>query len=380
VGKLGSQIPIDGTGDFNVSRPASNGFAGTRINENGLIENVDADVPRLDFTNGCGELLPEPQSVNLITFPRSFGNSYWTKTGARIEGDLSTEGAEKIVNGTFDTDTGWTKGARWTIAAGVARFDYISPSNLTAAIASLTIGNYYKMTFTISDCSTLARIYFPTEGIWRSLTNGTYTYYYYSATTSFAINAASDASHSAFSIDNVSVKEVTGFASPHVQYPTSGFKMVATAVNGVVQRITTGTNALPYSNGIWIKRVLGTGQVSLIGVNNVDVPITLTTEWVLYKSTVTSTSVNIYSGVKLATSGDEVMIAFAQLEQRASATSLMMPVTEGSTQQRNTDVVTVNPPTGTAQILEMINGVDVSRTVATPYTVSLNRIQKITMQ
>jgi len=396
AGKLHSIKPIDGTGDFTVSRPASSGFAGTRINEDGLIENVDADVPRIDFTNGCGELLTEPQSVNLITYPRSFDNAYWTKSNVEVSAD-STFGDEKIINGAFDTDTNWTKSTNATINGGVATLTansgnvYIQQTNLWGA--NTFNKKHIRVTYTVtqntlnagdlkiggfggSDFINTIFLIPKTVGthnidlqVLGSINENSITIYIQSGSTSGLI-----------SLDDISIKEVKSFPSPHVQYPTSAFKLVATSANGFIRKITTGINASPYSNIFWIKRLVGTGQVSLIGVNNVDMPITLTTEWQLFSSTVTSTSTSIYSGVKLATSGDEVMIAFAQLEQQSYATSLMMPVTEGSTQQRNADVVTVNPPTGTTQILEMINGVDISRTVATPYTVSLNRIQKITMQ
>jgi len=47
--------------DFDVTRNTT----ATRINEQGLIENVAANVPRRDFLNGgCGELLVEPQRTN----------------------------------------------------------------------------------------------------------------------------------------------------------------------------------------------------------------------------------------------------------------------------------------------------------------------------
>jgi len=40
----------------------------TRVNEQGLIESVAANVPRRDFLNGgCGELLVEPQRTNFWT-------------------------------------------------------------------------------------------------------------------------------------------------------------------------------------------------------------------------------------------------------------------------------------------------------------------------
>lgn len=60
--KLYSQLPVDGTGDLTFSR----GSTATRVNSSGLIEDVGANVPRLDYSDGsCPSLLLEPQSTNL---------------------------------------------------------------------------------------------------------------------------------------------------------------------------------------------------------------------------------------------------------------------------------------------------------------------------
>jgi hypothetical protein len=59
-----------------------------------------------------------------------------------------------ITNGTFDTDTDWTKGTGWTISGGSASCDgtQTSSSDLTQT-GVLSIGNYYKITFTLSNCT-----------------------------------------------------------------------------------------------------------------------------------------------------------------------------------------------------------------------------------
>ena len=78
---------------------------------------------------GCPSLLLEPSSTNLITQSEAFGNSYWTKSGASIEGDASTAGAEKLVNGDFATDSGWSKGTSWTISGFKANYDGVNNAN-----------------------------------------------------------------------------------------------------------------------------------------------------------------------------------------------------------------------------------------------------------
>ena len=76
AGKLYSVIPNSGAGDFTVTGDAE-GDA-TRVNSQGLIETVNANVPRLDypFINGvvqdCPHLLLEPQRTNLLTYSEDF--------------------------------------------------------------------------------------------------------------------------------------------------------------------------------------------------------------------------------------------------------------------------------------------------------------------
>jgi len=64
-----SQIPIDGTGDFTVTRATSPTTGqSTRVNALGLIETVADNVPRLDYPigGGCPALLVEPAATNGI--------------------------------------------------------------------------------------------------------------------------------------------------------------------------------------------------------------------------------------------------------------------------------------------------------------------------
>jgi hypothetical protein len=57
-------------------------------------------------------------------------------------------GPDVVVNGGFDTDTVWTKGAGWVIAAGVATATGAS-GNLSQSVI-LTLGVLYELEFTIS--------------------------------------------------------------------------------------------------------------------------------------------------------------------------------------------------------------------------------------
>ena len=73
AGVLYSILPQNGTGDFNVSRNS----VATRLNSNGLIEEVGSNVPRIDYTNGTPVLLTEPQRTNLVTYNNDLTNPNW---------------------------------------------------------------------------------------------------------------------------------------------------------------------------------------------------------------------------------------------------------------------------------------------------------------
>jgi hypothetical protein len=76
--KLYSVLPTDGTGDFTTSRAS----VATRVNENGLIEEVASNVPRLDYSDGtCPSLLLEPSATNLIVQSEDFSDASWVKLG-----------------------------------------------------------------------------------------------------------------------------------------------------------------------------------------------------------------------------------------------------------------------------------------------------------
>jgi len=72
-----SVLPSDGSGDFTFDRV--NGLA-TRINKEGLLEEVANDTPRLDYSNGtCPVLLLEKEKTNLVSYSESPSRIEWSK-------------------------------------------------------------------------------------------------------------------------------------------------------------------------------------------------------------------------------------------------------------------------------------------------------------
>jgi len=81
LNKVYSVLPTDGSGDLDFARTST----ATRVNQNGLIEEVAIGVPRLDYTDGgCPSLLLEPASINLITYSEDYSNASWAKSNLTV--------------------------------------------------------------------------------------------------------------------------------------------------------------------------------------------------------------------------------------------------------------------------------------------------------
>ena len=380
AGKVYSVLPESGVGDFTFTRASE----ATRINSAGLLEVEATGVPRLEYplidgvVNGCPSLLLEPQATNLITYPISFGNPYWTKSGATIEGDPSTAGAEQVVNGDFATDTDWTKGTGWSIGGGVASCDGTQTAiTVLNQIGTYTINKTYKITYTIVSITTGSiDVRFQGGGATvvgaNRTTSGTYTDYLTSTgNTSFRFRA-----NSTFigTIDNVSVKEVQGYSSPSVDFPTSAFKLVEDTSTGRHEtqapssssgdlafsffakkgensfiQITNGKDASAYANFDLNLGVVGSSNVytpTIIDYGNgwyrciAAINAALSINYARIGLITSSTSARVESYTGDGTSG--VYLFMSQLEQGSYATSptLTSLSAEGTTTTRVAETCT----------------------------------------
>ena len=83
---LNSVLPSDGIGDFRFSRSGT----ATRINSQGLIEEVGDGVSRLNYpmidgvVKGCPHHILEPQRINLLPYSQDFSNAAWSKSNVTI--------------------------------------------------------------------------------------------------------------------------------------------------------------------------------------------------------------------------------------------------------------------------------------------------------
>ena len=104
--KVYSVLPTNGDADLTFDR----NNIGTRVNKNGLIEQVATDVPRLDYSDGsCPSLLLEPASTNLALYSEDFSQSDW-----------SVFDVSKSANSVVSPD-GTLNGARLTALSGTNR-------------------------------------------------------------------------------------------------------------------------------------------------------------------------------------------------------------------------------------------------------------------
>ena len=317
--KVYSVLPNNGDGDFTFNRDSS----ATRVGQNGLIQTV----------------------------------GYF--------------GSELITNGDFATDSDWTKGTSWTISGGVANYDNVASQGFYQAKVLLA-SVVYKVTFDYTGTGQIG-FYGTSNG---SNVLKTYTNYAGGSNTIYITPTSTTSSFTlwgnvtgAFTVDNVSVKEVLG-DQPRLNYDIS---------NGVVQSCPSlllepaSTNLVPYSENfsLWVQygsptivqniispdgtlngsnitrgsnqtplrysgiTTLGTeytfslyakkGSIDTMVLDigdETNVSFTLTDEWQRFTITQTPTTythIDISFGTSV--SGDSIYIWGAQLEQLSYATS-----------------------------------------------------------
>ena len=166
-GVLNSVKPSNGNGDFDFTR----GSSATRVNEQGLVE----DVQILS-----GELVQN--------------------------GDFEQIGSELVTNGGFDTDSDWVKQNGWSIENSLAIFSgTVSAYRKLYQENILTIGKIYKLTFDIVSINSGSIKNFSQSSPTSYSTIGTKTEYFTATYDDLFLEPTTDAD---LTIDNVSVKEV----------------------------------------------------------------------------------------------------------------------------------------------------------------------------
>lgn len=145
--KLYTIKPNDGTGDLTVLRNTS----ATRIDENGNIVDVSANVARIDYANGSAAILSEPQRTNLV-YPSDiattqvravtavahtlsfYGTGTVTLSGA-FSGSLIGTGTKNRVFLTFTPTAG---NMTLTVSGSVTNWQLEAGSNATSLIKTVS--------------------------------------------------------------------------------------------------------------------------------------------------------------------------------------------------------------------------------------------------
>ena len=111
-----------------------------------------------------------------------------------------------VTNGTFDTDTNWTKGTGWTISGGVATKVGADNTSIYQDLDT-NIGSSYLLSFTVvADGGTLRSIINGVTLNFEAVGTYTRTFVASSSTTAILFNGGSFGANG--SIDNISVFEV----------------------------------------------------------------------------------------------------------------------------------------------------------------------------
>ena len=164
-----------------------------------------------------------------------------------------------VTNGDFATDSDWVKGGGWSIAGGKATSDGGGGSAaLRTAPLSISNGNNYQVEFEVTDFTSGGfKVYLGDNGVDDSLvvdginSVGTYSFKHRVANSSnnyLVFRNAGDLGTPLFSIDNVSVKQVT---SGDLYFDRgSSATQTRNASDGNIESVGLNIPRLDYSGGV----------------------------------------------------------------------------------------------------------------------------------
>ena len=154
--KVYSVLPSNGDGDFTFTREGASGQPNsTRVNKDGLIEEVNSNVPRLDYSDGsCPSLLLEPSSTNLITYSEDF--SQWESSNVSVLDNFTvspsgTQNASKFTfngttNGRVEKNISVVNGTQYTFSVWLKNDDLADPTQVWIGLSTSNQGEYVTVT------------------------------------------------------------------------------------------------------------------------------------------------------------------------------------------------------------------------------------------
>lgn len=120
---------------------------------------------------------------------------------------------------------------------------------------------------------------------------------------------------------------------------TGAFTVTATAANGTLQQAPTVTAGVALTGSIWIRRRIGSGNISVRVGELTTLLVTVTSDWVRVDKTNTPTSIFGRFAIYIATSGDAVDIWGAQLEVGSTPSSYIPTTTAAVTRAADVPVM-----------------------------------------
>jgi len=167
----------------------------------------DGVTTLVDVSAGTGSYVYEIRAVTSI-LTLNLGNSSSTSGHIRFYDNIQVRESmpEKVQNGTFDSDTGWTKGTGWSIGSDVATCDGEAFTTLVQEDI-FELGKMYILTYTVTarTAGTIRIQAGATTGIFRNSVN-TFTETL-QCTDNTNLTFYSESFNG--SIDNISVKEIS---------------------------------------------------------------------------------------------------------------------------------------------------------------------------
>ena len=247
---------------------------------------------------------------------------------AWTNGYIGTLGSELVTNGTFGTDvSGWTAGAGATITwvSGEAQVAGASATKWAYQTITTVIGKRYVFNYKQTGGTGSAVIWVGTSqgtnanGASPTTTAGntlTSTLAFVATATTTFISLLSIGANLTANFDDLSVKESVQDFDVAPDGTSTASTLVADAANATYLQAVTA-NAADYTFSVFLRRVTGTGDVQIQAGSGTYVTQTITSTWARYTVTQTLAAGSRTAGIRLVTSGDQVEVWGAQLEQRS---------------------------------------------------------------
>jgi hypothetical protein len=103
-------------------------------------EVITNNVPRIDYTSGCGKLLLEPQRTNLLTYSEDFSNASWTKQAGITATYNTTETLSP--NGTYNATKFVGNGTTGVLKTSISVSGVVSRSVYLKSVTGTTTATF----------------------------------------------------------------------------------------------------------------------------------------------------------------------------------------------------------------------------------------------